>query len=832
LRLIQELRPGTRICIVGEAPGAQEDKTGRPFAGATGDLTFDQLLPNAAREAGIRVERSDCSITNVVHVRPPGNDFTKLLRPKPSAHFVLGVIQLKADLELLRPNIVIAFGAQALRALTKKGSMDKWRGSILSSTLVPAMKIIGTWHPAYTFKGEQAYPYRYVIERDLAKALRESLTPALNLPRREFIIDPPTDERDRVVTELLKAEWLTVDIESYLVCLKCGTPRPPKSKRCNACGDIRVWHIPRCICFADCPQRVLVLPFGPTNDATIALLLRSQQPKNFQNGWAFDLPVLARAGFEVVNYEWDTMIGFHSIYPECASSDEETAAISGKKRPQQPALRKGLAFLTPWYTNEQFYKDDGKTWAQDGDITQLYKYNGKDGCVQDEVKRGEEIDLRELNNFHVLRHSMSLTPSCMTMSQRGFRVDLDERRRLTTAREGEIKRLQALLDSIAGREINVKSPDVRWLLFEHLKMPVRKRSSKTDTPTADKYVIADLALRNPHPALMTIIEIRERRDELERYLSAPIGLDGRWRCSWDITGARTWRLASRAYIDGTGGNLQNQPPGLRSMFVADPGMALISVDLSQAEARVVAWEADCTALIELFNDPTRDVHAENASRFYSLPIIEVTYERRYAAKRTIHASNYGMGPPRFVEVVNADAKETGIRITLQEARLCQEAYFMLYPEIKNVYWMECRESIRKDRTITNCYNFTRLFLGQWSEKFLHEVYAQKPQSTVGILNCRSQTRVFDTLDITGQAQLLVNGHDSLVVQAPLERVPEVAAKMQECMTERLQIKDHELVIPTDVEVGLNWGKRSKSKNGTVANPNGLRPLDEWVKEIA
>ena len=818
MRLIQELRPGTHICVVGEAPGAKEDQTGRPFAGATGSLAFDELGPRAG------LSRDACSITNVVHVRPPSNDFSKFLRPKPSPIYILGLLQLKADLEMLRPNVVLAFGGQALRALTKKGSIDKWHGSILPCTLVDGLKVVSTWHPAFTFK--DAYDYRYVIERDIARAVEESAYPELRLPQRQAVIDPQPDERDAVLTRMCIADWLACDIETYMVCGRCNTPRPPKTKTCVACKDTTVWHTPRCICFADSPSTVIVLPFGPANDAAIAMVLQSNVKKVFQNGWAFDVPVLRRAGFEVKNYAWDTMVGFHALYAECASSDEETAAITGKKRPRQPALRKGLAFQTAWFTREPYYKDDGKSWADTGDITQLYIYNAKDGCVTEEIRREQVRDLTQFGTTHVVQHAMELAPSCIAMSNRGFKVNLDERARLLAHYEGEIGRLQDVLDQIAGKHINVKSPDVKWLLFEHLHMPIKKRSDKTGDPAADKYVIADLAQRNPHPALMAVVEIRERRDLIERYLNVPIGQDGRWRCSWDITGTRTWRLASRAYIDGSGGNLQNQPQPLRSMFVANPGMALISIDLSQAEARVVAWEAECHDLIMLFLDATRDVHTENASRFYGIPVSDVTFAQRYAAKRTVHASNYGMGPDRFVEVVNADARETGIRITRAIAQASQDAYFMTYPEIKTVYWQECRDAIRRNRVIENCFGFKRMFLGQWSEKFLHEVYAQKPQSTVGILTCRAQTRIYNALDIPGHAQLLLNGHDSVVAQAPLEHVERVASKMQELMTERLRIKGQDLVIPTDVEVGLNWGKQSNT------NPNGLRPLHKWIQEAS
>ncbi len=798
MRLIQELRPGTKIAVVGEAPGAKEDASGIPFSGASGEL----LNELSARSS---IYRNQCSITNVTHTRPPKNDFGWFLRPKPRPEYILGVMQLKADLEALRPNVVVAMGAHALRALTNHVGIDKWRGSILASTLVPGLKVIGSYHPAFIFRDH--YDYKYLIERDLARVAEEAKSPDLVLPQRDIIVDPPADQRDSLAGEMLQASWLAIDIEAN--------------------EGPQMW-MPSCICFADRADRIMVLPWTTAHMPTITMLLSSPVPKVFQNGVGFDMPVLTYHGVEVTNFAWDTMLGMHALYAECSSSLEETLVALGKKKPTQPAIRKGLAFQTSWFTREPYYKDDGKTWSLKGDINILYKYNGRDGGVTREIRDRQAEDLADFGTTATFEHEMSMVPSCMAMSRRGFLIDKPERTRMLKKYKEEVGRLQAVLDGIAERSINVKSPDVKWLLFEKLGMPIKKRSKKTDAPTADKYVIADLAQRFPHPALQAVIEIRERRDMIERYLDVPLGLDGRMRCTWDITGTRTGRLASRTYVDGTGTNMQNQPPRLRSMFVADPGMVLISVDYSQAEARVVAWLAECLSLIELFLDPSRDVHTENASRFYNIPADRVTFAQRYTAKRIIHASNYGMAPARFVEVVNADYKDTGIRINLADATISQQRYFMLYPEIKSIWWQECRDQIRADRTISNVYGRKRMFLGRWSERFLNEVYAQGPQSTIGDMTGRAQVRVYDQLDLPDKAQLLINGHDSLVVQAPIDYAEPIAMAMEKIMSETITIKGRDLTVPTDVEVGLNWAKRKVSKDGKVINPNGLRPLDEWL----
>ena len=93
--------PDADMVIVGEAPGASEDKAGRPFVGSAGKL-LDSLLA----EAGLA--REDVFITNVVKARPPGNRDPK--RDEIAHHMPW----LVAQLELIRPKLIVPLGRHAL----------------------------------------------------------------------------------------------------------------------------------------------------------------------------------------------------------------------------------------------------------------------------------------------------------------------------------------------------------------------------------------------------------------------------------------------------------------------------------------------------------------------------------------------------------------------------------------------------------------------------------------------------------------------------------------------------------------------------------------------
>jgi len=792
VRLIQIGPRNAKIVAVGEAPGRKEAQTGIPFVGGSGDL-LNRVLNN------VELLRDDIFITNVCHEQPPGNQFGWFLKPKIRPQFLQGVIQLKTDLEAIKPNVVVAFGAQALRVLTGKAQIAKWRGSILESNLVKGLKVIGTWHPAFVLRDN--YDYKAIIEFDMARVKEESLTPEINLPQREILIDPSSAVKHKVAAEMAASEWLSIDIE---------------------CFDTNEgWRL-ACVGFSHRPDCALVLPCdSKENMLMIGMLCGGPARKIFQNGFNFDIPVLLQHNIRVTNYGWDTMCGMHALYPECASSEEETQILTGKKKLRQPALRKGLAFQTSIFTKEPYYKDDGKLWHETGDLEQFWLYNGKDAAVTREIQLRQEEDLKEIGAESVLKHEMAMTGALMAMTARGIPIDKKVHLELKEKYTEEIINLQNFLDAGAGTPINVKSnPNIAWLLFEKLGLPVIKRSEKTKKPSADKDVLNTLAEKYNNPLLQTILEIRERRDLIERYLDVAYDDDGRMRCAWDPTGTRTGRLASRVSIHGTGTNLQNQPPALRRMFIPDPGKVMWSIDYSQAEARVVAWLARCESLIELFNDPTRDVHKENAARFYDIPVEVVTFLQRYVAKRTVHASNYGMEWFTFWRTVNNDYRDTGIRITQREARRGQEMYFGMYPEIKSVFWKEVQDELRHSLKLVSALGRPRIFYGRWSDKFLNEAYSYNPQSTVGDLTNMAMVKVHEQVPET---ELFVNGHDSLIGQCFLKDLYEVTSKVQELMRIPLTIHGRELIIPTDVEVGYNWGK------ATDDNPRGLMSIEDWKK---
>ena len=131
-----------RVMFVGEAPGAEEDREGRPFVGASGRL-FDKML------ASIGITRDKVYITNTIFWRPPGN------RRPTGAEVAQCLPFLQRQIELVRPDILVPLGGSASQTLLKVDlGITLLRGRWYEYTLSDNSKIVTLpmFHPAYLLR--------------------------------------------------------------------------------------------------------------------------------------------------------------------------------------------------------------------------------------------------------------------------------------------------------------------------------------------------------------------------------------------------------------------------------------------------------------------------------------------------------------------------------------------------------------------------------------------------------------------------------------------------------------------------------------------------------
>lgn len=146
--------PEARLVCVGEAPGAREDETGRPFVGRAGRL-LDRLL------LAVGFRREQVYICNVLKCRPPGNRDPMAEEIEACAPFLL------RQLELIGPRVVVAFGAFASRTLLdRSGSLGSLRGRVHDFRGYP---LVATYHPAALLRNPA---WRRPTWEDLQRARR------------------------------------------------------------------------------------------------------------------------------------------------------------------------------------------------------------------------------------------------------------------------------------------------------------------------------------------------------------------------------------------------------------------------------------------------------------------------------------------------------------------------------------------------------------------------------------------------------------------------------------------------------------------------------------
>lgn len=153
--------PQAAICIVGEAPGEDEDNQGFPFVGRSG-----KLLDETLTKLGLDPVK-DIYVCNIIKCRPPGNR-------RPTAEEVNTCIDfLEEQLKLVSPKIVVALGSTSIDSLLPGNTLGitKIRGRFFKYGKAPLMP---TYHPSYVLRNGSSGPVYEDFKKDLETAINKS----------------------------------------------------------------------------------------------------------------------------------------------------------------------------------------------------------------------------------------------------------------------------------------------------------------------------------------------------------------------------------------------------------------------------------------------------------------------------------------------------------------------------------------------------------------------------------------------------------------------------------------------------------------------------------
>ena len=772
-----------KIMIVGEAPGKDEDESGKPFQGYAG-----QTLNNMLAQAGIA--RYQCLVTNVARERPPANKISfyfedsKCTVPKP--RLIEWIAKLKEEIILYKPNIIIALGATALWVLTGEKKISDFRGYVLPCTLVPGAKVLPTYHP-------QAVNYEWKLYfqtvLDLRKAARHSEYPDINYPTQIFIPNAPVSQFIAYMEEIMdnpNYEYVSIDVET----LQPG----------SHIEELGISHDP------NFGMSVFLVkgrsPALPEQDElrlwqTFVRLIHCGKKIVMQNG-AYDIGVLWYNQHILVEELWmDTLIAAHICWPELPRDLGFLGSICLDVPPW-----KSKAIRSDIYNPADAANTLGIALALDKEIT-------KQG-----IRKTFDFEMSEIY------------PSLMLQLQ-GIAVDLETRDKLIEQWSEKRDKLKEDIFKVVHKEINFNSPkQMQQLLYIDLKLPVqyKRRKSKEDarTITADANALRVLSRLVPNnPVFNLILDYKKSNTLVENFLKVELSPEGKVHTSYNITGASSddeedtkktkrsfgrWSSSASIILPYGSGNLQNIPKEARKMYRAPKGWKIVQADYSQAEAVVVAHLTGDHKLIKMFNDSfglskteksRYDIHKMTYALMADIAISDVNKDQRDAGKTVRHAVSYSAGPQVL-------ANRLGVQ--LSAARKLIELYHRVNPTLR-MWYTSIQQELKRTKMLVNLFGRKHRFLDRWGDELFRSAYSYIPQSTVGdLLNTALVSIYANMKSLPFDLILLLQLHDAVYVMVKEECVMDTIKFLRKNMLIPLRYNNEEFMIDMDFKVGDSWGE--------------------------
>jgi DNA polymerase-1 len=412
-----------------------------------------------------------------------------------------------------------------------------------------------------------------------------------------------------------------------------------------------------------------------------------------------------------------------------------------------------------------------------------------------DAKLGEVPALRKLSD----ELETPLIPVLAEMEFNGIAVDPAVLKEQSDVLATRIDALRLKIYAEAGGEFNPDSPkQLGDVLFNRLGLKVVKKT-KTGAST-DAEVLEKLSLEHPVPKLVleyrSLVKLKNTYlDNLTKDLNPKTG---RIHGSFNQTGTETGRLSM------SDPNLQNIPirtdEGRRIRLAFVPGDAqrnvLLTADYSQIELRMLAHFTHEAALVRAF-ELDEDIHRAVAAEVFNVPLDKVTREQRGFAKTINFGIIYGVSAYGLARRIDG--------LTVQSAGELIAAYNKRFPTIQ--------EFLRKCVAEAQDKGYVETILGRRRPipDINNAVLSQRNASERMAINSVVQGSAADLIKIAmvnihrrlkdehRPSRMLLQVHDELVFETPIEAAESEAAMVREEMQNAMKLS-----VPLKVEVG--WGK--------------------------
>jgi uracil-DNA glycosylase family 4 len=809
-----------KLVIIGEAPGSNEEAEGIPFVGPTG-----VLLSECLDEAGMDI--GNCYRTNVVKVRPPDNDLTRL--PEIGYNIRDFIPELYEEIRQINPNCILLVGETALKYCTDYSGIMKYRGSILHSKL--GIKCVPCIHPAALLQhGDTKLPWINLayIKADVKRAVEESYDSRYSVPEPNLHIAKSSLDVIRFRERYNGYKKLTLDVETFKT-------------------------FPVCIGLAYSKDEAISIPTFessiPDHDKAfiwreINDILRSSDIVA-QNG-KFDQKRVRQLGLGFKLW-FGIDLAWHILWPE---------------------MPKKLEFISSLITKVPFYKDEGREFnpAKD-DISRLYLYNAKDCTTEHECM---EIILKDLEENNLLDFFfdkiMPLHDLYYDIEDVGLLIDEKIRSNLTKHyQELRLERKNEMLNSIKllggdtfsilrkkkgidtpteikVEDFNSDSPSqVAAMLYGYLRCPVRRDTKDSTLKALVNNGIKDSVRKD---IVNKILEDRKFGKTINTYLLSPLSSGGphnplsfgRVHYQVNINGAKTGRtsdskleppvcikpegIALKTMTKHEDVTLDAGGADLRSMFIADPGWSFIEADLSSAEDWVVAvLSCDSNAIAELSrkdfkynkNGLKDDRHTKTAITVLSKLFEDIIDYDRQIGKKTRHSGNYYI--QKHTAMING--AKYGIFLSEWKWGKMLESFHSSNPKIIGVFHADIQEALRSNNnTLYSPLGRRETFFDQWGNEMFKQAYAFIPQATVADQVKFAMVRIKRRVE-KSWFKFVGESHDSCLPLVRDDKIVEAGKIIKEEMEQEIDFKNCTLsrnikiVIPCELKLGKRWIDKSE-----------------------
>jgi uracil-DNA glycosylase family 4 len=780
--------------VIGEAPVAEEADAGQPFIGGSGKV-LNKLLSAAG------IDREGLTITNCIQCRPPDNVFPT----DAAARKYISKEAANASVQqCLRNHVVPLLNSRNWKRVDLLGDkplrlvgnatrgVSTLRGSPLSIPVNKGKVLRGlaTFHPIYLMRDQSMLP---VAVNDLTKDLDE--------PEEHYSPFPSIEE-----VRAFTSTTFAFDIEC---------------PRYKILGDTAPAEM---VGLCSSPTKAMCVPIKGEYISELKRIFRNAKVVIGHNSIQFDTSKLADLGIRISPgcIEQDTMLLQHLLFPDFPHD---------------------LEFVGSQFTSKP-------AWKADKDVLQTYCCRDTDVtfmCWQQLLPMIEKEGLYNL--YHNVQVPMAKI--CSLMHKTGFKINTGKIKEVREKLIKESEQLEKdLPEFLRTRSIEVKTrrpapPGTIGKSGKPLKfiaVPSSKRVTPWRSPgekqrflysndpgcigmepildlksgrvTTGKIALAKVVNRLNKlgkdaevRAVNALAKLNKIDEIITTFAKEDMVKISRMYPHFNVHGTASGRLSS------SDPNLQNIPESARIIYVpSHEGWKIVDVDYSQIENRLTAYFAGDTERMGRFTkDPKFSEHKFAASLFLGINYDDVVKDNDKdapygKAKRIVHGTNYGMGAKKIANTYDMDFGDTKkLQDTWKKA---------IWPTIQ---WQNrCGMDAKENGFLKTPFDRKRWF---WTSSYYTEALSFLPQSTAADVIFRAMIGLmYERIGLSLQqakkvtpvcvalpkpANLLIQVHDSLVLECPPDIVEELTSVLKTVM-EQPWPELQGMSIPIGIRVGNCW----------------------------